>query len=101
MDDNSEDEFEENFGELDDEIVPGLEAVHEELIENGNSQELLWSKFRTLVCKNEFSMVENPRTESTAFFQKKKLPFSLSSKVLKPWAPNLIRKLLTDKLINQ
>ena len=26
MDDNSEDEFEENFGELDDEIVPGLEA---------------------------------------------------------------------------
>ena len=34
MDDNSEDEFEENFGELDDEIVPDLEAVHEELIEN-------------------------------------------------------------------
>ena len=33
MDDNSEDEFEENFGELDDEIVPDLEAVHEELIE--------------------------------------------------------------------
>ena len=29
MDDNSEDEFEENFGELDDEIVPDLEAVHE------------------------------------------------------------------------
>ena len=39
MDDNSEDEFEENFGELDDEIVPDLEAVHEELIENGSSQE--------------------------------------------------------------
>ena len=29
MDDNSEDEFEENFGELDDEIVPDLEAVHD------------------------------------------------------------------------
>ena len=39
MDDNSEDEFEENFGELDDEIVPDLESVHEELIENGNSEE--------------------------------------------------------------
>ena len=27
MDDNSEDEFEENFGELDDEIVPVLLAL--------------------------------------------------------------------------
>ena len=41
----------------------------------------LWSELSILGSKNEFSRVENPRTESTAFLQKKTAFFSLSKSI--------------------